>query len=242
MKNFFRTTTALFCLIMFTTCQKEPNATFITSKTRAAVGEQITFENRSNDGRSYEWDFGDGTTSTEENPTKTYEKEGQYAVKLTAYSKNKKKSNQEVENITITPAPFVGTHAIVSNWNSSECKNGSSTYTSGPSNYNLVVRRGATNDEIIIDNLANLGINGVRCRVTTIMYFFGMDLYDFRIISGQTLKDKNGITWTYATTDITGEYDGVDRCNSFNFALRRTVLCGGSNVELTYNEYSDVCY
>jgi PKD repeat protein len=32
---------------------------------------------------SYHWTFGDGTTSTEENPTKTYSEKGVYTARLT---------------------------------------------------------------------------------------------------------------------------------------------------------------
>ncbi|MCB9244947.1 MAG: PKD domain-containing protein [Flavobacteriales bacterium] len=44
----------------------------------------VLFENRSKDASSYLWEFGDGTTSTEMNPTKTYNEGGTYTVVLTA--------------------------------------------------------------------------------------------------------------------------------------------------------------
>lgn len=40
------------------------------------------FTNRSQDGTSYVWDFGDGNTSVEVNPTHTYRSEGSYTVSL----------------------------------------------------------------------------------------------------------------------------------------------------------------
>ena len=43
----------------------------------------VTFENLSKDAASYSWDFGDGNTSTEENPVHTYAAEGAYDVVLT---------------------------------------------------------------------------------------------------------------------------------------------------------------
>lgn len=48
------------------------------------IEEEINFKNESQDADSYRWDFGDETTSTEQNPTKEYVKAGTYTVKLTA--------------------------------------------------------------------------------------------------------------------------------------------------------------
>ena len=44
----------------------------------------IQFSNFSNNANSYSWDFGDGNTSTDFNPTHTYAADGDYIVKLTA--------------------------------------------------------------------------------------------------------------------------------------------------------------
>ena len=43
----------------------------------------VTFVNTSERAVSYEWDFGDGETSTEENPVHTYVEYGEYAITLT---------------------------------------------------------------------------------------------------------------------------------------------------------------
>jgi PKD repeat protein len=43
----------------------------------------ITFTNTSERGVSYEWDFGDGQISSEENPVHTYDEPGEYSVTLT---------------------------------------------------------------------------------------------------------------------------------------------------------------
>ena len=47
-----------------------------------------TFTNASSEADSYEWDFGDSTTSTLENPTKTYIAIGTFDVTLTATGPN----------------------------------------------------------------------------------------------------------------------------------------------------------
>jgi len=59
-----------------------PSAGF-TSQT---AGLSVIFSNSSQNGGTYSWDFGDGTTSQEENPTHTYAGTGTYTVVLTAYN------------------------------------------------------------------------------------------------------------------------------------------------------------
>ncbi len=45
---------------------------------------EYTFTNSSTNAIAYEWDFGDGNTSTEESPTHTYDSAAEYTVTLTA--------------------------------------------------------------------------------------------------------------------------------------------------------------
>jgi len=49
---------------------------------------------------SWLWDFGDGSTSTEQNPVHTYESEGSFTVKLTAT--NSAGSDTETTSARIT--------------------------------------------------------------------------------------------------------------------------------------------
>jgi PKD repeat protein len=49
-------------------------------------GLTVTFTNKSTGAATYEWDFGDGTTSTEESPTHTYPGKGKYVPTLYATS------------------------------------------------------------------------------------------------------------------------------------------------------------
>ena len=75
--------------LFFTSCEKEedtapePVARF-TCPSTAGVGEVIHFTNESEHADSYDWDFGDGTASTAENPTHAYSQNGIYTVELTA--------------------------------------------------------------------------------------------------------------------------------------------------------------
>lgn len=88
-------------MLIFVSCQKTPTAAFTVNKTSAGLDETITFTNSSTDGDHYEWDFGDGKTSAVVNPTHSYSAEGNYTVKLTAYSKNGKKSSEATIGITV---------------------------------------------------------------------------------------------------------------------------------------------
>ena len=65
-----------------------PEAAFTAGPIYALVGEDVAFTNESTgtEPLSYEWDFGDGAISTEENPTHAYTAEGDYTVTLTVSS------------------------------------------------------------------------------------------------------------------------------------------------------------
>ena len=69
---------------------------------------EFTFSNTSLMGASFEWDFGDGNTSTEKSPTHTYETDGDYNVVLTASnSAGDVMANQTVEvGAPAVPATF----------------------------------------------------------------------------------------------------------------------------------------
>lgn len=64
-----------------------------------------TFTNNSLNAESYMWDFGDGTTSTEENPVHTYAADGTYNVKLTASGPGQ--TAEVTQEITVSAAPKV---------------------------------------------------------------------------------------------------------------------------------------
>ncbi|WP_298120447.1 T9SS type A sorting domain-containing protein [Flavobacterium sp.] len=48
------------------------------------TSSEISFDNNSLNANQYEWDFGDGTTSNDENPTHNFLNEGEYTVTLNA--------------------------------------------------------------------------------------------------------------------------------------------------------------
>lgn len=93
---------------------EEPSAKFSVYVTSVAEGKQVLestanidsnfyFRNNSDDGSgiSYNWDFGDGTASTEKNPVHSYTKRGTYTVTLTVNKDNQVsvKTQQQVRVI-----------------------------------------------------------------------------------------------------------------------------------------------
>lgn len=71
-----------------------PSAAFSTTPNEADY-KLISFTNLSISATDYAWDFGDGNTSTEANPTNTYAADGTYTVKLTATDKLNQSSTTE---------------------------------------------------------------------------------------------------------------------------------------------------
>lgn len=67
---------------------------------------RIQFSNFSSNGDTYEWDFGDGNSSTDETPRHTYDKEGSYEVELTVT--NKCGSHTAKKTINVSPASIGG--------------------------------------------------------------------------------------------------------------------------------------
>lgn len=74
----------ILLLFFLAACKTPPKASFTFSPTDAEIGETIVFSNTSSDATSYSWDFGDGATSTSENPTHVYSEAGNFGVELTA--------------------------------------------------------------------------------------------------------------------------------------------------------------
>jgi PKD repeat protein len=91
-------------LLSACTGDADPTPPPVAAFTLTQTGEQsmpVSFQNQSLNATRYSWDFGDKTTSLEENPTHTYESIGSYSVKLMAYGSNKVDSVTKL--ITIEP-------------------------------------------------------------------------------------------------------------------------------------------
>jgi len=72
----------------YITAGSAPVADFSASPTSGAAPLNVNFTDKStNNPTSWTWDFGDGSTSNDQNPSHTYQNAGKYTVKLTATNK-----------------------------------------------------------------------------------------------------------------------------------------------------------
>ncbi|MGC4234346.1 MAG: DUF5050 domain-containing protein [Niabella sp.] len=108
----------LITLIAMAGCKKEKynfddlpptvKSFFTITNTELNIDEVIQFKNASENAASYTWDFGDGTTSTEREPTKTYTSPGTYTVKLKAIGEGGT-GNYSVDIVIIDPNIIIDT-------------------------------------------------------------------------------------------------------------------------------------
>lgn len=78
---------------------------FTSTYTEVNVGVPVRFVDTSvGDVTGWEWDFGDNTTSREQNPTHAYTNPGQYTVWMTAYCKEGGVRETKENYITVLPS------------------------------------------------------------------------------------------------------------------------------------------
>jgi PKD repeat protein len=89
-----------------------PTADFVGSPTSGCSPLTVNFTDQSTgDITSWSWDFGDGGTSTQQNPSHTYNSPGTYTVSLTVTGPGGSDTNTKTNYITVDAAPvadFVG--------------------------------------------------------------------------------------------------------------------------------------
>jgi len=71
-------------VVLLTGCAKEPTANFSYTAEEMSPPFDISFENSSKQADTFRWDFGDGSSSNERNPTHTYTRGGAFTVSLRA--------------------------------------------------------------------------------------------------------------------------------------------------------------
>jgi PKD repeat protein len=80
----FSGSTGSFGMGIFNADPQAPQAVFVSDETAICVGETISFTDQSTGNpNTWNWDFGDGGSASEQNPTHTYTEVGIYPVTLT---------------------------------------------------------------------------------------------------------------------------------------------------------------
>jgi PKD repeat protein len=112
--------TSAMSLIQVLLEQSKLEVRFSASTTTAKEGEQIRFYSDVGGGiapYSYEWDFGDGNTSTDNNPGHKYKSKGAYTVTLTVTDdRGNQDTEKRSEYVTILPGWSAGS-IVDSAWN-----------------------------------------------------------------------------------------------------------------------------
>lgn len=81
-------------LVLFFSCNR-PIANYTIERSDEIAPALFDFKNESEKAETYSWDFGDGSTSTEESPKHRYLLSGQYNVALTAMRDKKKNTTSK---------------------------------------------------------------------------------------------------------------------------------------------------
>jgi len=105
---------AIAAAINFSSCKKDSDkpAPFVFYSV-SIDGSTVTFTNESKGAVSYEWDFGDGSTSTDESPTHTYPGKGKYVPTLYATAADGTKAEAStVLHIAKTSAVKLNDHSL----------------------------------------------------------------------------------------------------------------------------------
>jgi PKD repeat protein len=96
---------AITALLLITMCEKDsPKASFTHGSESYEAGDTIFFHNTSTNANAYEWDFGDGNTSTEKNPWHIFDSTGNYTVTLISENEN---GTDEVSQSVIIKNPTI---------------------------------------------------------------------------------------------------------------------------------------
>ncbi len=186
-----------FSLGIFSSCTKAPTGCFNADKQNVNVGEDIEFTDCSSDAASWLWDFGNGVTSTAQNPIHYYDAAGDYTVTLTVYSANEKKNDSKTMLIHVSDYrdKFIGT------WNISQAcdttnDNYQITITKSPSAY----------DVMLVDNFYNLNLNGVEATTAGDPNVFWFQLKTYTNTSNDRYRVGGSMTMNTAGDSFTLDF------------------------------------
>jgi serine protease len=105
----------LCCAALFNGCSKDTPAAPTATFTYVANGRDVTFTSTSTNAKTFAWDFGDNTASTEQNPKHTYTVYGKYTVTLKTVGDGGTKTSLP-DDLTLAKTSAVVIDASVAEW------------------------------------------------------------------------------------------------------------------------------
>ena len=84
-----------------------PQSQFSADPDQGCAPLEVAFLNQSVNADQFLWDFGDGNSSTEENPTHTFPQSGSYSISLTATNSGTGQSDVATYSLVAFPLPVV---------------------------------------------------------------------------------------------------------------------------------------
>jgi PKD repeat protein len=223
--------TNLFFIVSFAlllaACTPAPLAFFSSEKKIITENDSVIFNftNKSKDATSYLWDFGDGSFSLEESPIHAYTVSGNYIVKLTAYSKGKKKSSERTENVIIEREPFQfradfnGVEKKIVTDNSDDIDLYNSDYSFPPTyekKFGSVIGSFGNQYPSFTVEIGNISYSNNHVTLSDFLNFVKIKSYPYSvniIATGASLvyRDENNVVWT--------TWNGVANQTGSNFRI-----------------------
>ena len=101
MNKFMKLLFGVLIVVLCTSCSEVPTACFEVDSNIQRVTDYVRITNCSIKAKRFEWDFGDGNTSSQRNPAHSYASPGKYEIKLTV--RNGLKEDVTTQIVEILP-------------------------------------------------------------------------------------------------------------------------------------------
>ncbi|NME66446.1 S8 family serine peptidase [Flammeovirga aprica] len=197
-----------FMINNFNLTKKDPSGEFTKPADVAYVNRPIDFIYNSGGATTYAWDFGDGGTSTEKDPTYTYTTAGTYIVKLEVDNNPASAYQDTIGILGIKEAPFLASDG--GDLESDEL---------------LFYSLNLAGTDLLLDSSAITGKSGTTSGSNA--YVLGPDTAGYQVPTGFYLYTS--------VFDLPGDQENFDSTQMFTFQLKMDVAdkIDGMRVEFT---------